>query len=90
MHDLVAIDWHPGDRVRAIAESWGDDIVPIGSVGTVTQGPSLLAVAFDHDPIGDGDGHWAMLRGQLAPVGLRTRARVLYRRLRQKVSQTLA
>lgn len=88
--DLVAIEWRRGDRVRAVRESWGDDIVPVGSVGTVTQGPSLLAVAFDHDPVGDGDGHWAMLRGQLEPVGIRTRARVLARGLRQKVSQTLS
>lgn len=53
-----------GTRVVTIRESW--DAVPVGSRGTVTQPPPLLAVAFDHDPEGDGTGSWAMFGHQLA------------------------
>lgn len=55
---------HIGDRVRTTKESWGDDIVPIGSIGSVAQ-VRPLTIAFDHDVIGDGTGVWSMMEHQV-------------------------
>jgi hypothetical protein len=58
-----------GDRVVTNTESWGDDIVHIGATGTVIRGGAFLSVFFDHDPVGDGTGVWAMASHQLEFLG---------------------
>lgn len=60
--------YRTGDRVRTSAESWGQDLVPVGAVGTIIS-PTPLAVAFDHHPHGDGTGVWAMFAHQLTHLG---------------------
>jgi hypothetical protein len=70
----------PGDRVRTISETWGEDIVPIGATGTIIQPPPILSVAFDHDPHGDGSGTWAILDHQIEHTGKSSKARARQRR----------
>lgn len=59
--------FRPGDRVRTIAPSWGVDLVPVGSVGTVRPSKvhGVIPVAFDHHHVGDGTGAWSMFDRQL-------------------------
>lgn len=67
----------PGDRVRAVKPSWGDEHAPVGAVGTVIWAPSGLSVHFHGyssppswagPPALDGDG-WSMLESQIVSAG---------------------
>ena len=74
------ITFRIGDRVRTTQATWGEDTVPVGALGTIVQPPPLLAVTFDHDPVGDGTGVWAICDWQITHVGRSTKAQARLRR----------